>query len=172
MTIQRYPEGDFFNFEETLPQREHDKLMRVRDWAQNQVRPIAVSNDKLFAALATALERTQWLEDPRFATYDARFDHRAEMRAEINGALSGFTVEQAVDRLQQHGVPTAPVVSVRTALRNEHATHRGLIAREEDGFETLASPLRLRGSVAPQRAPEPNQDIDYVLNTVLKEPPR
>ncbi len=170
--MQRYPEGDFFNFEDTLPQREHDKVMRVRDWAQNQVRSIAVSNDKLFAALATARERTQWLEDPRFATYDARFNHRDEMRSEINGALSGFTVEQAVDRLQQHGVPTAPVVGVRTALRNEYATHRGLIAREEDGFETLASPLRLRGSVAPRRAPEPNQDIDYVLNTVLKEPPR
>lgn len=42
--MQRYPEGDFFNFEETLPQREHDKLMRVRDWAQNQVRPIAVEH--------------------------------------------------------------------------------------------------------------------------------
>lgn len=170
--MRRYPEGDFFNFEETLPQREHDKLMRVRDWAQNQVRPIAFSNDKLFAALATALERTQWLEDPRFATYDARFNHHDEMCSEINNALGSFTVEQAVDRLQQHDVPTAPVVSVRTALRNEYATHRGLIAREEDGFETLASPLRLRGSVAPRRAPEPNQDIDYVLNTVLKEPPR
>lgn len=170
--MQRYPEGDFFNFEDTLPQREHDKLMHVRDWAQNQVRPIAVSNDKLFAALATALERTQWLEDPRFATYDARFNHRDEMRSEINNALGSFTVEQAVHTLQQHGVPTAPVLGVKTALRNEHANHRGLIAREEDGFETLASPLRLRGSVAPRRAPEPNQDIDYVLNTVLKEPPR
>ena len=172
MTMQRYPEGDFFNFEETLPQREHDKLMHVRDWAQNQVRPIAVSNDKLFAALATALERTQWLEDPRFATYDARFNHRDEMRLEINNALGSFTVEQAVHTLQQHGVHTAPVLGVKTALRSEHANHRGLIAREEDGFETLASPLRLRGSVAPQRAPEPNEHMDYVVNTVLKEPPR
>lgn len=103
--MQRYPEGDFFNFEETLPQREHDKLMHVRDWAQNQVRPIAVSNDKLFAALAAARDRPQWIEDSRFVTYDARFDHRAEMCAEINGALSGFTVEQAVDRLQQLAYP-------------------------------------------------------------------
>lgn len=159
----------------TLTTRGHDHALTVPfstyDAADGPV-VIAVSNDKLFAALAAALDRPQWIEDSRFATYDARFDHRAEMRAEINGALSGFTVEQTVDRLQQHGVPTAPVVGVRTVLRNEYATHRGLIAREEDGFETLASPLRLRGSVAPRRAPEPNQDIDYVLNTVLKEPPR
>lgn len=159
----------------TLTTRGHDHALTVPfstyDAADGPV-VIAVSNDKLFAALATALERTQWLEDPRSATYDARFNHRDEMRSEINNALGSCTVEQAVHTLQQHGVSTAPVLGVKTALRNEYATHRGLIAREEDGFETLASPLRLRGTVAPRRAPEPNQDIDYVLNTVLKEPPR
>ncbi|SJN08077.1 CAIB/BAIF family protein [Leucobacter sp. 7(1)] len=114
---------------------------------------VAVSNDRLFEKLAAALDQPGWLTDPRFHDYDARFDHRDEMRAAIEAALAPFTADDAVRRLQEHGVPTARVANVREALTSEHARHRGVVAVESDGFQTLASPLRLLGSVPPSPAP-------------------
>ena len=114
---------------------------------------VAVSNDRLFERLAAALQRPDWLEDPRFRDYDSRFAHRTEMREAISGALACSSAVEAEAVLAAHGVPTARVLDVREALTSEHARARGLVAVEADGFRTLASPLKLTGMRAPAPAP-------------------
>jgi CoA:oxalate CoA-transferase len=132
---------------------------------------VAVSNDKLFARLAEALDRPAWLADERFAKYADRNAHRAELRAAMEDALGASTTQEAMDRLRLYGVPTAEVLSVREALHQEHARARGVVRREPDGFLTLGSPLRLTGSVPPQPAPLLGQHND-LLTTWLDEPER
>jgi CoA:oxalate CoA-transferase len=132
---------------------------------------VAVSNDKLFARLAEALDRTEWLADERFAQYANRNDHRSDLRAAMEDALGAITTQEAMDRLRLYGVPTAEVLSVREALHQEHSRARGVVRTEPDGFVTLGSPLRLTGSVPPRPAPLLGQHND-LLATWLDEPPR
>lgn len=132
---------------------------------------IAVSNDRLFAKLAGALDRPEWMADPRFAAYPNRNSHREQLRREIEDALASMSTDEALARLRSYGVPAAKVLSVREALHQEHARHRGVVATESDGFVTLASPLRLTGSVPPSPAPELGEHNDSMA-TWLHEPTR
>jgi len=132
---------------------------------------IAISNDKLFPALADALDAPELLTDPRFNTYDARFNHREQTRAVIEAAMAGMSTEEALDRLQRHGVPTAKVATVTEALTSDHAKARGLLHVESDGFTTLSSPLRLTGSATPKPAPQLGEH-NALLDEWLGEPVR
>lgn len=118
---------------------------------------IAIAGDRLFPRLAAALDRNRWLSDTRFSQQTARNRHSAEFRIELEDALGAMATEKAVALLEHHQVPVAQVRTVTDALTNEHAQERGLVALEEDGFATLASPLRLTGSVPPRPAPQLGQ---------------
>lgn len=98
---------------------------------------IAVVTNALFARLAEALERPDWLGDPRFASDETRGVHRSELRKEIEAALETVPVEDALERLTAAGVACAPVLDPREALTGAYARARGVTAREADGFTTL-----------------------------------
>lgn len=132
---------------------------------------IAVSNDKLFRRLAIALGRPDWLEDERFAEYAARDPHRDELRRAIEDALGEFTTGEAYERLVAHGVPAGEVLDVSEALTQDHARARRAVVEEPDGFATLASPIRLTGSVPPTPAPKLGQH-NGMLRELLAEPVR
>jgi len=114
---------------------------------------IAIAGDRLFPRLTEALNRPEWLEDERFKEQTLRNTYPVEFRAALEEALSAFTAEEAITLLSEHQVPVSKVHSVNDALHSEHSVHRGTVAVESDGFKTLASPLRLTGSVAPSPAP-------------------
>ncbi|GAA4381167.1 CaiB/BaiF CoA transferase family protein [Paeniglutamicibacter cryotolerans] len=118
---------------------------------------IAIAGDRLFPRLTDALDRPEWLADERFNEQARRNEFPVEFRAALEEALRPFNAEQAIELLSKHQVPTSKVYSVNEALTSEHAIHRGLVATEADGFKTLASPLRLTGSVAPEPAPKLGQ---------------
>ncbi|PYI66542.1 hypothetical protein CVV68_13295 [Arthrobacter livingstonensis] len=114
---------------------------------------IAIAGDRLFPRLTVALNRSEWLADERFMEQTRRNEFPVEFRAALEEALSPFTADEAIELLAAHHVPVSKVYSVNQALNSEHAAHRGAVATEADGFRTLASPLRLTGSVAPSPAP-------------------
>lgn len=132
---------------------------------------IAVSNDRLFGDLARALGRPQWLEDERFGPYAARHEHREALRVVIEEALGELTAEQAVAHLAEHGVPASRVLSVNDALTHPNTVARGMVRSESDGFLTLASPVRLTGSVVGAPAPTQGQHQD-LIEQWLAEPER
>ena len=132
---------------------------------------IGVSNDRLFERLAAALARSEWLDDPRFMPYASRCAHAGEMREAIERALTGLTVEQAVARLAAVGVPVSPVHGVREALTHPQLRARGMVVAEEDGFETIASPIRLQGARPSRRAPRQGEHDD-LIDAWLAEPLR
>ncbi|HET8559601.1 MAG TPA: CoA transferase [Marmoricola sp.] len=132
---------------------------------------IAVSNDKLFGRLATALDRQQWLGDRRFANYADRDPNRQALRDEMVAAMSALTTDEVLDRLSSHGVPASKVLSVREALDQDHVRARQLVVTEPDGFQTLGSPMRLTGSVPPRAAPGLGEH-NAMLSSWLEEPER
>ncbi|MDQ0276851.1 CoA:oxalate CoA-transferase [Arthrobacter silviterrae] len=114
---------------------------------------IAIAGDRLFPRLTEALNRPEWLEDQRFSEQTRRNEFPVEFRAALEEALSQFTDDEALELMSAHQVPASKVYSVNEALDSEHSEYRGTVATESDGFRTLASPLRLTGSVAPSPAP-------------------
>jgi CoA:oxalate CoA-transferase len=122
---------------------------RARDGAV----ALVCGGDAKFAVLARTLDRERWLTDARFVTNAARVAHRRELRDEIERALATRTVDEVVAQLRAVDLPAAPVLEVREALHQPQAEHRGLIHEQRDGFRTLASALRLSGSVPPTPAP-------------------
>ena len=132
---------------------------------------IGVSNDRLFERLAAALGRPGWLEDPRFMPYAVRCAHGHELRQEIERALSPMTVERSVATLTAAGVPAAPVNTVREALAHPQLRAREMVVPEEDGFATIASPIRLQGHRQGRRAPRQGEH-DQLISGWLAEPVR
>lgn len=114
---------------------------------------IAIAGDRLFPRLTEALNRPEWLEDERFKEQTLRNTYPVEFRAALEEALAPFSADQAIALLSEHQVPVSKVQSVNDALTSEHSVYRGTVAVESDGFKTLASPLRLTGSVPPSPAP-------------------
>ena len=76
---------------------------------------VAVMSDREWAGLTRALDRPEWLGDPRFTTpalRDQNIDDRLSM---IQDVLAGRTTEEWMERLEAEGVPCAPVLT-RNAL--------------------------------------------------------
>ncbi|WP_165494885.1 CaiB/BaiF CoA transferase family protein [Actinomadura roseirufa] len=107
---------------------------------------IAVANDPLFAALASALGRPGWTGDARFRTDAERGRHRHELRTELEAALAGWTRDEAIEVLSAAGVPCGPVLGVRESLGHAQAAARGMVRTEADGFPTLGNGFRMAGS--------------------------
>ncbi len=98
-----------------------DLIYQTRDGYMS----VAVMSDREWAALAGALERPQWLDDPRFkspALRDQNIDDRLALTQEV---LVTRTTAEWLERLEAAGVPAAPVLT-----RNELLEHPQEIASE------------------------------------------
>src|SRR5918996_443348 len=79
---------------------------------------VAVQTDRQWASLARALERPEWLEDPRFLTAAGRQEHidaRLNMTQEV---LRERTSAEWLDRLDAADVPCAPVLRRKDVIRH------------------------------------------------------
>lgn len=132
---------------------------------------ITVSNERLFATLAKTLGLDYMLDDPRFATNEARVERREEVRSRIEDILSDKTVDETLDLLRTAGIPSSKVVGVEEAINGSLAKERGVLVQEPDGFTTLASPLKLAGLRQPENAPSLGEHND-LISTWLAEPER
>jgi crotonobetainyl-CoA:carnitine CoA-transferase CaiB-like acyl-CoA transferase len=80
---------------------------------------LGVGADHLFARLAEAVGRPEWVGDERFATNAHRVAHREALRGELEAALSEHPVAEWVVRLRSAGVPVDEVADVARLLDDE-----------------------------------------------------
>jgi crotonobetainyl-CoA:carnitine CoA-transferase CaiB-like acyl-CoA transferase len=79
---------------------------------------VAVNTDKQWTALTAALERPEWLEDPRFLTPALRHENIDDRLALTQEVLSTGSSAYWLERLEAHDVPCAPVLT-----RSDMITH-------------------------------------------------
>ena len=83
--------------------------------------------------LAAAIGRPELADDPRFKDARARRDNNAEIKALIEGWLAGLeTREAALQVLERHRVPCAPVLTLNEAMAHEHLRRRGTVREVAD----------------------------------------
>lgn len=120
--------------------------------------------------LWAALGRPELATDPRFATLDARVEHRDELTALIEGWMATFETDEAVlAALEADHVPSGPVLSPADAITHPLFVERGAVRQvtDPDGgtFAAPAFPLRFSGRrpAADLAAPRLGQHTEELL---------
>ncbi|MDX6515063.1 MAG: CoA:oxalate CoA-transferase [Gaiellaceae bacterium] len=88
---------------------------------------VSGSNDKLYRALCAALEREEWIDDPRFATNALRVEHRRELDALVGGRLAEERAATWLERFSRAGVPASPVQDIAQVAGDPQTRALGLL---------------------------------------------
>lgn len=86
----------------------------------------SVSNAE-WRGLCTALDKSEWIEDPRFRTLAARSANGAERIALVGAVLATRPTQEWLARLAAHDVPCAPVLRRDDVLTDPQVVYNGLI---------------------------------------------
>jgi len=90
---------------------------------------LGVVQQSQFEALARALDRTEWLRDPRFLTPDLRRQNTPAVQEALQSAFDAATAEELEARLSAAGVPCGMVRDVAEAISLPQLSDRKLTSR-------------------------------------------
>jgi len=133
----------------------HEKPTRTRSGAHPYFVPaqifetndghlaIFVTHDEFWRRLAQALDRPQWLSDPRFATVAARAKNRDLVVAELSELLRTNSAAHWVELLSPLGVVIAGVTTLDLALDSPLTASRQMVVHVST---ERGAPLRLVGT--------------------------
>ncbi|WP_440767165.1 CaiB/BaiF CoA transferase family protein [Natronorubrum sp. DTA7] len=107
----------------------------------------------LWERVCRAVDRPEWIDDPRFETGEDRVDNRSELAAELEAEFATYERDELLDRLLEAGVPASELKNVAEAARDEHLHERGTLQQVEDvdGSEVTAATTPVSLSETPGR---------------------
>lgn len=105
--------------------------------ADRQAVVIAANADAVFSRLAVAMNRPDLVDDPRFATHEARGRHMDVLDGLISEWSGELPSEELLGRLHKHRVPVARINTAADILRDVHVAARDMVVRHRmpDGWE-------------------------------------
>ena len=92
---------------------------------------VAVQSDKEWRALARALGKPEWIEDPRFTTVELRQKNINERLALTQAALRTRQASEVLDALTETGVPCAPALTRSETLDDPQVRENGIVVEIE-----------------------------------------
>jgi crotonobetainyl-CoA:carnitine CoA-transferase CaiB-like acyl-CoA transferase len=133
---------------------------------------IAAGKERFWRDLCTAIERPDLLEDPRYASFAARDEHRDALLADLDAVFASRPSDHWIGLLVDAGVPVGRVNDVAEALEDPQTLARdGVVTYEHPNLGTVrqaATPLRLSGELPePARAPFLGEHTEDLLREVL-----
>lgn len=125
------------------------------------------NKEKFWPILCDMIGHPEWGTDERYATFQERLEHRAEITEMLDGALSAQTTAEWLD-LFAGKVPSAPILDIKQALENPFVTDNGKIQEltHQSGktFRLVDSPISCPGDPTPARpAPELGEHTEQLL---------
>lgn len=107
---------------------------------------VAAGSDALFRALAGALERPEWRDDPRFTDNPRRVANQGELYAMIDAIMAQRTTAHWTERLEAAGVPCSPVNNLAQMLDHPQTAALGLVQDVPGtGMRFIGLPLSFDG---------------------------
>lgn len=110
------------------------------------VMSLGVNEETHFYSLAVALDREDWLTDPRYAKRSDRVHHATEFAVEIEAELQRKTAEEWELQLQNAGVPSARLQSLSEAISSDQVRQRDYVQTTDDSTDVPTLPFRLGGA--------------------------
>ncbi|SSC23286.1 Formyl-CoA:oxalate CoA-transferase [Klenkia terrae] len=136
---------------------------------------VGCAKEKFWQRLVAVLERPDLGDDDRFATFQLRDVHRAELLPQLKAVFAADTVAHWMALLQAAGVPSSPINDVVQALADPQAAARGLLLETEHPHwgtvRQVGSPVRFGDQPTEhRRAPHRNEHQDAITD-LLGYPP-
>lgn len=133
---------------------------------------VGAVSDKEWRVLCEALERPEWVKDPRFATGAARAANRQERLEAVEATMGKKTSIELLELLGAADVPSAPVLTRREMLEDPQVSANQLVrVIEQPGFGLLrqarpAAQFVGTPSHSPRPAPLLGEHTDAVLESL------
>jgi formyl-CoA transferase/CoA:oxalate CoA-transferase len=89
----------------------------------------AVVNNKFWQAFCEALERPEWIQDPRFASNARRIENRTELTSLIAARFRDNTRDFWIARLLERDVPSGPVNTIDEVVRDGYLDEAGMLVK-------------------------------------------
>ena len=93
---------------------------------------IAANKQEQFEAICQVLGLNDLLENPKFATREARLENRAELSDVLNLTLMTRSTDEWTELLNDVGVPCGPILTVPEALAQPQIAERGMVGTFTD----------------------------------------
>lgn len=130
---------------------------------------VMIVSDMYWPGFCRALEREDLEKDPRFATFEDRYNHREELIALLDQVFAQRTLAEWTSALDEHGCIWAPAQSVGEAVRDPQSRARGAFTKvnhpELGEIELVDTPVKFGKSRVGARGPAPElgQHTEEVL---------
>jgi crotonobetainyl-CoA:carnitine CoA-transferase CaiB-like acyl-CoA transferase len=130
---------------------------------------IAAGNDNLFRRLAAALNHPEWTDDPEFKTNPDRVQNRTRLNALIAAIIAGNSREHWQTRLDEAGVPCAPMQTLDEVLAHPQTKATEMMQEAPNGGMPLYGlPIEFNGERPRYRSAPPKlgEHTDMILKGV------
>lgn len=131
---------------------------------------VSVGNESLWERFCTALDRSDLLQNPLFATNDLRVKNRVRLDGILSRSFRHNTTEYWIKRLQEHGVPCARVNTLAEAVASEYMHDKGAIVpvhhRKVENLSVIFTPPSM--SRFPARVSRPPPELGEHTVEILK----
>jgi formyl-CoA transferase len=108
--------------------------------------------------ICAALDIPDLSPDPRYATLDAQFKHKAELHRMFRERYKKDTTAHWITRLEAQDLLCAPVRNLREALADPQTLHNEMVIEGRDGdlkMRLVGSPIRMTRAPVTMRSPPP-----------------
>lgn len=120
---------------------------------------IAVANDPLFSKLCAIMNQPELEKDKRFHTDPLRTENEEELKGKVEKWLQGYTVSEAVELINNGGVPSSPILGIDEICEDEHTKVREMLIELEHPtagkFRIPGNPVKLSKTPAVIQSPSP-----------------
>jgi formyl-CoA transferase len=127
---------------------------------------------QVWPALATLIGRRDLIDDPEYATPEARLDKLDQVFRLIEEWTQQYTKFQAMEVLYEIGVPCGPILDIKEMIEDKALAERGLIVEVQHPqrglYKTVGCPLVLSdSSVEVQTSPLLGEHTEEILTGLL-----
>lgn len=136
---------------------------------------LAAAGDSMFTKFCKAADRQEWLSDPRFASNEARFEHRDILRESVADLMKQRKSESWIETLNAVGVPCGPILTIDEVFSDAQVRHlhptRHVTSQHVGEIEVLAQPIVIPGIDTEIRraAPEAGEHSEEILNELQEQ---
>ena len=140
--------------------------------AQDGYLTIGVNNERFWRMFCRVIDRTDLVDDARFATNPDRMANLAELVPEIEAALAVRTVDDWLTDLLDAGVPAGPILDYTESLDHPQTLARGMVQHLDHSVEgrirALGIPAKLSETPGALRSAAPllGEHTEEVLRSV------
>jgi formyl-CoA transferase len=135
---------------------------------------IAANKQEQFEAVCRVVNRSEWVADERFSDRHARLNNRDLLKRLLEDALVTQSAEEWWEKLNEAGVPSGPVYTVKEALDTQQIASRGMIAHFPDApgvgrdIRVVRTGFKLDGQAPSVASPPPQlgQHTEEILRSI------